>query len=409
MAMTNLLQPPPILVKRHNKAPLFIAGFVVFILVAAYIIVLAHHAKKEVLTAFQQNFTTSKPLIEAAAPEDTPPHPATIPSATPPPSTTEQPQQDSWEKMQRENTLKWKQMGWDHKLKAADAAFSRSQKLIETRATERQQALRAPSDVDINGKKEKEGLQNPVAALLASHGLPAEERAGANEIAPAMGQPSLTQQPGLQHTSQIATAALLPPVSPFMLRQGTHLPVSLDQWLTSDAQGAWVARVTADVYDSIRSRHLLIPAGSTLFGFSEVAEDTNQQPTLMLAARTLQLPNGQSLDLGRTFGQNGQGIQGVSDEVNRHLFQRYGSTVLLSLITAGIRMASYQGGSSDRFYLSPAEAATQGAGEGLGKAAGEELRRTLHIRPTVTVPLGYNFTVTLVQDYGFTGPYQEER
>jgi type IV secretion system protein TrbI len=128
----------------------------------------------------------------------------------------------------------------------------------------------------------------------------------------------------------------------------------------------------------------------------------------MLAARTLQLPNGASLDLGRTFAQNGQGIQGLSDEVNRHLWQRYGSAVILSLITAGIRMAAYQGGFHDGFYLSPQDAAAQGAGDVLGRTAGEELRRTMSIRPTVTVPLGYHFTVTLTQDITSLTPYPQE-
>lgn len=412
MAATNLTQPMLPVVKRHNKVPVYIAAFVIVVLVAAYIIVLANHAKKEALSAFHSEFSRSEPLFKpeaVATPAQAPPVSAPQASAPPPPAATEKKDEDPWQKMERENALKWGQMQWDHKFKATEASFTRSQKLIETRATERRQALRGSAAVDIKGNRGASAAQ-PVtlASLLTPHTV-ASEAPHTTMPGNAMHQPSLMQQPQLQHASPIATTALVPPVSPYLLRQGTRIPVSLDQWLTSDAQGAWTARVTADVYDSISSRHVLIPAGSTLFGFSEVESESNQQPVLMLAARTLQLPNGASLDLGRTFAQNGQGIQGLSDEVNRHLWQRYGSAVVLSLVTAGIRMAAYNaGGYSNGFYLSPADAAAQGSGEVLGRAAGEELRRTMSIRPTVTVPLGYNFNVTLTQDITALTPYRQE-
>src|SRR5215470_10687307 len=121
---TNLTHPLVPVVKRHNTVPLVIAGFVVFILVAAYIIVLASHKKKEVLTSFHQDFTTPKALYEApeqvqhpATQEDTPPAPS------PPPATTEKKDEDPWQKLERENALKWGQMQWDHKVKAAEASF----------------------------------------------------------------------------------------------------------------------------------------------------------------------------------------------------------------------------------------------------------------------------------------------
>jgi type IV secretory pathway VirB10-like protein len=412
---TNLTQPVIPTVKRHNTVPLFIAGFVVFIMVVAYIIVLAHHAKKDVLAAYHQEYTTSKPIYDVnenvTLPAKQVEAPATPPASPPPPATPDKKDEDPWTKMARDNALKWAQMRWDHLFKATEASFDRSQKLSEKRFSEKQEALRASAAVDINGAgKDKASAQPPLLASLFTPrpAAPLEPTATSTPAAP-MAQPPLVQQAGLRQASAITTAALVPPVSPYLLRQGTHIPVSLDQWLTSDAQGAWTARVTADVYDSINSQYLLIPAGSTLFGFSEVEEQNNQQPTLLLAARTLQLPNGASLDLGRTFAQNGQGIQGLSDEVNRHLWQRYGSAVVLSLVTAGIRMAAYQTGSYDHgFYLSPADAAAQGAGDVLGRAAGEELRRTMSIRPTVTVPLGYNFTVTLTQDITSLTPYQQQ-
>ena len=98
------------------------------------------------------------------------------------------------------------------------------------------------------------------------------------------------------------------------------------------------------------------------------------------------------------------GILGVSELVNRHYLQRYGSAAFLSLVTAGIRMATYAG-RAGLWYATPEDAATQGAGQVLGQATGEDLRRSMNIRPTVSVRAGYPFHVTVVQDLVFPAPY----
>lgn len=158
------------------------------------------------------------------------------------------------------------------------------------------------------------------------------------------------------------------------------------------------------MYDSVSGRFLLVPAGSRIFGIADVDAPTNQQPTLMLAAKTLYLPNGYSLALSGAPGANGMGIAGVSDLVNRHYLQRYGAAAFLSLVTAGIRMATYAG-RGGLWYATPEDAAAQGTGQVLGQATGEDLRRSMNIRPTVSVRAGYRFDVTVVQDLVFPAPY----
>ncbi len=96
-------------------------------------------------------------------------------------------------------------------------------------------------------------------------------------------------------------------------------------------------------------------------------------------------------------------MAGLSDQVNRHFWQRYGSAAVLSLITAGISLATY---SHDGFYAySPADAARYGGGQVMGQAVGEDLRQSMRIRPTLTVAAGYPFNVMLTQDVVFPGPY----
>src|SRR5262249_38299887 len=167
---------------------------------------------------------------------------------------------------------------------------------------------------------------------------------------------------GFARAPQYAAAHLLPPRSPYQLNAGMQIPVVLGQDLTSDAESLFSTIVATDVYDSVSGRFLLVPAGSRIFGIADVDAPTNQQATLMLAAKTLYLPNGYSIALSGAPGANGMGISGVSDLVNRHYLQRYGAAAFLSLVTAGIRMATYAG-HGGLWYATPEDAAAQGTGQ----------------------------------------------
>ena len=65
MATTNLTQPVAACRQATQHRPAVYRGFVVFILVAAYIVVLVSHKKKEVLNTFHQDSRRSKPVYEA--------------------------------------------------------------------------------------------------------------------------------------------------------------------------------------------------------------------------------------------------------------------------------------------------------------------------------------------------------
>jgi type IV secretory pathway VirB10-like protein len=172
--------------------------------------------------------------------------------------------------------------------------------------------------------------------------------------------------------------------------------------LNSDLEGTVTALVTEDVFDSIAGQYRVIPRGSRLFGFYD-ADVRGNVPRLHLAFKTLYFPNGSSLALSGMPGVDSTGMAGVSDHVNRHFWQRYGSAAVLSLITAGISLATYNDGG---FYsYSPADAARYGAGQVMGQAVGEDLRQSMRIRPTLTVPEGYVFNLMITQDVMFPGPY----
>ena len=156
------------------------------------------------------------------------------------------------------------------------------------------------------------------------------------------------------------------------------------------------------MFDSISSHHLLIPQGARLF-FLYDADVQSAAPRLNLSCKTLYFPNGYSLALNGMPGVDQVGMAGLSDRVNRHFWQRYGSAAVLSFITAGISLAVHRRGGF--FTYSPQEAATAGVGQVLGQAVAEDLRQSMRIRPTITVPEAYRFNVVLTQDVVFPGPY----
>jgi type IV secretory pathway VirB10-like protein len=211
------------------------------------------------------------------------------------------------------------------------------------------------------------------------------------------------QQSSHANTDQYLSASVQAPRSPYQVNAGTIIPAVLAQAITSDLEGTVTALVTNDVYDSVTGRYLLIPQGSRLFGVYDADLQANQ-PRLQLAFKTLYFPNGYSISLEGMPGADQRGLAGLTDQVNRHFFQRYGNAAILSLITAGISMATY--GNRGNFYsYEPQEAAMSGAGQVLGRAVAEDLRRSMNIRPTVTVREAYPFTMTVTQDVTFPGPY----
>jgi type IV secretory pathway VirB10-like protein len=216
------------------------------------------------------------------------------------------------------------------------------------------------------------------------------------------GQRAFWQRASGAGTGQWLEASIQPPHSPYTLQAGTVVPAVLTQAITSDLEGQISALVTQDVYDSATGRFLLIPQGSRLFGFYDTDLQATQ-PRLHLSFKTLYFPNGYSLALHGMPGVDGRGLAGASDQVNRHFFQRYGSAAVLSLITAGITLATYNRGGF--FSYSPEDAAVYGAGTVLGRAVGEDLRRVMHIRPTLTIREAYPFNVVVTQDAVFPGPY----
>lgn len=190
--------------------------------------------------------------------------------------------------------------------------------------------------------------------------------------------------------------------NPFTLLQGKALPAVLGRNLNSDLPGEITAFTTEDVYDSLSSRHLLIPRGSMLAGRYSSAVKTGQERILFAFSRIV-LPNGVSVDLPGNPGADVGGAAGITGDVNNHFFKQFASSFLVAFL-ADKAESGKQGPS----------VLAGGGGGGAVSAAGQVLvdvsktilERNKNIPPTITVEKGTRIIVEVTRDMEFAGPYR---
>jgi len=193
------------------------------------------------------------------------------------------------------------------------------------------------------------------------------------------------------------------PATPYEVKQGTSIPAILETAINSDVPGGVRARTTRNVYDSRTQRHLLIPKNSTIVG--EAGSEQGSDRLAIVWTRVI-LPDGRSMMLGGQETKDGSGASGLPGEVDSHFFRRFRSAFLVSMVGAGVKIATYDDsrGAFDRPQIG--QVVGSGAAEQTGEVATELLRRGLTVRPTVTVPPGQAFHVYVNQDLTFAAPYR---
>lgn len=184
--------------------------------------------------------------------------------------------------------------------------------------------------------------------------------------------------------------------SPWMLFQGAVIPAVLVTPVTSDAPGSITARVTRDVYDDVRAKHLLIPKGSRLYGtyMNEVGEG---QERLLMAFSRLIYPDGKSVRLSGFGGADAMGRSGVPADVNNHFWKMFGAGFLIASVAkvfdrssqSNVTVINQAGGSTTL---------TDSAGQILTETARRVLEKKQNISPTLSLAEGYKFNVIVNRD-----------
>lgn len=193
------------------------------------------------------------------------------------------------------------------------------------------------------------------------------------------------------------------PVTPYEVKQGTVIPAILETAINSDIPGGVRGRTTRNVYDTQTQQNVLIPKNSTLIGEAGSEQGSNR---LAIVWTRVILPDGRAIDLGGQETKDGAGASGLRGDVDNHFFRRFRSAFLVSMVGAGVKIATYDERRSAFERPRVGQVAGSSAAEQTGEVATELLRRGMNIRPTVKIPPGQAFHVYVNEDLAFEAPYR---
>jgi type IV secretion system protein TrbI len=195
--------------------------------------------------------------------------------------------------------------------------------------------------------------------------------------------------------------ALTPLISPYTVLAGSLIPAALIGDMNSDLPGMIQAQVTANVYDSVSGKFLLIPQGSKLIGHYDARIVFGQERALVIWTRLI-LPDGSSMILEQFNGTDARGQAGLSDKVDWHTGKLVKGVILSSLLGVGSELSF--GSSNDDSLRSLARAI-----QNSGNSAGQEIvRRNLEVKPTIRIRGGTKLNVLVSSDLLFK-PWEQSK
>ena len=105
-------------------------------------------------------------------------------------------------------------------------------------------------------------------------------------------------------------------------------------------------------------------------------------------------------------GTDQGGYSGVTDEVNNHYLRLFGSSILLSVISAGGAWAADRTSNSDDSKSFSNELASS-SGSQMSQTSSELIKKNMNIAPTLTVRPGFRINVMVTKDITVTGSYHD--
>ena len=173
--------------------------------------------------------------------------------------------------------------------------------------------------------------------------------------------------------------------------QGTMIAAVLETAINTDLPGGVRAVVARDV-TGFDGSEVLVPRGSKLIGQYRSGMAYGQSRAFVVWSRIL-TPDGVSVDVGSP-ATDALGRGGLAGKVDTHFFERFGSSLMLSVISAGTAAATLAGGANTAVFIgSPLQAGS------LAAAAPQ----TGNIPVTIKVAQGAPVQVFLTRDLDFSG------
>lgn len=178
------------------------------------------------------------------------------------------------------------------------------------------------------------------------------------------------------------------------------IPAMLFSGINTDTPGQVIAQISRDVYDSATETNLLIPSGTRLIGTYQSEGAANGRIAISFA--TMILPSGAAYNIGGSMvAVDGNGYNGITGKVHRHLDRAFSAGLLTSAIAA---LGSYASGdSSAQNSFTGGQLMMQGAMSNVLNSVSQIVRDSTSTRPTITIEPGYTFHVYVTQPISFGG------
>jgi len=200
-------------------------------------------------------------------------------------------------------------------------------------------------------------------------------------------------------------ASVRDPVSPYVVTAGDVITCVAQGGENSDTPGQFVGRVSRTIYDSATGRFPLIPQGSKVIGTYDNVVSNGQSRIPTVITRII-FPDSSSIPIGAMPAADQAGYAGLHDQVDRHMWEKFGNALILALGSAGIQLSQGTGQSSNGYNAQQIGAAA--IGQQFGELGQEYARSGLSIPNTLTIRPGYAFVVQVTKDMVLR-PYVDRR
>lgn len=194
------------------------------------------------------------------------------------------------------------------------------------------------------------------------------------------------------------------PVSALELKAGSLLPCVLISGLNSDLPGNIIAQVSENVWDTVSGRMLLIPRGSRLIGTYDSHITYGQNRALVIWSRLI-FPDGSALLLDNLQGTDQSGYTGFKGKVNKHWGQMLTSALLVSLIGAGVELASPNDRNNNNNNNNNGKSVSDILSERVATSIADVMTRIISKgmdrQPTIVIKPGYRFLIFVQHDIVF--------
>ena len=202
-------------------------------------------------------------------------------------------------------------------------------------------------------------------------------------------------QRGSDGSNDTLLATVRDPISPYLITAGDVIPVIMQGGADSDIPGQMVGRVVADVFDSATGRHKLIPRDSKVVGIYDNVVSAGQSRLPAVVNRII-FPDSSSISIGAMPAADQAGFAGLRDQLDRHVWEKFGNALVIAIAGAGVQLSQPQGRSRDGYDSQQLIAGS--LGQQFGQLGQEYARAGLAIPNTIRIRPGYRFTIQVTKD-----------